>query len=345
MNYPVRFRNSSGFTLVELLVVIAIIGILVALLLPAVQAARESARRTQCMNQMRQLTLAVQNCHDAHKKIPHAGGWFPKNGIVDLDELRCGPPDEVTAYPANKYGLKVGVTPPNYSSVFCFLLPFMEEEAKLTKLNRGTTQGQQFSREAAGIKGVLCPTDPSDDEKDGLVASGSGPNDVLGVASYAANVQAFAHACLTATERAKLSSVPSEIPARAHRKIPNHFPDGTTKTILFGERYSICPDYNGGRNAWMGTFQVPPYDPVFGAPYNNFYLTSTVFPYKPKFPLPQDAPALAACNSNVLQAPHPGVMNVGMADGSVRGLGMGITQDMWTILIYVNDNNTPTEDW
>jgi prepilin-type processing-associated H-X9-DG protein len=100
-----------------------------------------------------------------------------------------------------------------------------------------------------------------------------------------------------------------------------------------------------GRDAWLGTFQVPPYDPVFGTPYNNFFLTSTVFPNKPKFPLPQDAPALAACNSNVLQAPHPGVMNVAMADGSVLGLSMGINQDTWTMLIYVNDSNSITENY
>jgi len=127
-------RRSSGFTLVELLVVIAIIGILVALLLPAVQAAREAARRMSCTNKLKQIGIAMHNHHDTY-------GYFPTGGDLPWPVITNYVDSNGTPFGSQKQGLG-----------WCFqILPYMEQQAVHDLRS-------QPALESVVIEGYLCPS-------------------------------------------------------------------------------------------------------------------------------------------------------------------------------------------
>lgn len=127
-----RMQKRPGFTLVELLVVIAIIGILVGLLLPAVQAAREAARRAQCMNNVRQIGLALTNYESAYKRFP--SGW------VDWKQT----------------------TKPGWSMSQA-ILPFMEQSNLYSRLDTNFAIDSTVNRPflETVIPSFICPSDPA----------------------------------------------------------------------------------------------------------------------------------------------------------------------------------------
>jgi prepilin-type N-terminal cleavage/methylation domain-containing protein/prepilin-type processing-associated H-X9-DG protein len=333
-----------AFTLVELLVVIAIIGILVALLLPAVQAAREASRRSQCNNNMKQVGIAAQHYHDAIRNFPSAG-------------LNYG---AVQGAPVLAYNNIMN------TSGFVLLLPYMELSTFYDRFNKNvaacsstytnggpgtpgypiagapamnpTTSGNDVIM-SSSIQILICPSDlgkkevatgaqfgiTGTDTLQGIKTSyefSTKPNDELQYPNgwqrwYAANVNASGQPFTIYRALFGMNS----------NSTTAHILDGTSSTVAFIE--SPFDVYNGGGNAWgyraWVMYGVTLYDNRTGFPMQPFCGSQTIncwaygsavnAAYIPKTYQPGRVASWGMAGSL-----HPGGCHVGLADGSVRFL-------------------------
>jgi prepilin-type N-terminal cleavage/methylation domain-containing protein len=211
------FRRA--FTLVELLVVIAIIGVLVALLLPAVQAARESARRTKCQNNLRQIGLALHNHESTKGALPEAS--------IDLDSAA----PSTLPFPAPK-----GDRAPR--SVHFLLLPYAEQLNLQVKFDYNADWRQPVNRQLAAtpIPMYVCPTVPVANRTRSFTTEAEyGGGTVTG---YVTDYKVFCRVRSTVNTTTMLSSVNSSWSASMRPNILTRLAqitDGTSNTLAFME--------------------------------------------------------------------------------------------------------------
>lgn len=309
--------SRRGFTLVELLVVIAIIGILVALLLPAVQAAREAARRTQCTNNLKQVSLAVHNYHDTYKVLPPQYGASPTN---------------------------TG----NFGTLFFHILPFVEQnntfQASSTTGGSFTTYwGLPFTKNAntcdlrmSGIEGTILPgmMCPSDETADGVNSNWGWSG-----ASYGSNFRVFGN-IQDATAASVSDGVTSpNIAAWQGRKSLASVTDGTSSTLAFAEKMGQCnssPGAPDGGNMWTRWDWLDFWQPTFAA-----FITGPGSRFQAS---PRPTRNGGNCNPRLSQAPHAaGTMNAGLCDGSVRSLSGSMDGNTWWAICTPNAGDIPGE--
>jgi prepilin-type N-terminal cleavage/methylation domain-containing protein len=216
-------RRQRAFTLVELLVVIAIIGVLVSLLLPAVQAAREAGRRTQCLNNLKQIGLAVHNYHDTYKVSPpsHTGG-APSN---------------------DKYG-----------TFFVVILPFIEQQNLFNQFDLKQTWDAGPNPAAAASDGArlsawVCPSRRSHGELSDAEAQVGATGDYA-VVSVPAPGEAYQHQYLGADVLWGMLIGAERNGVRYKGRIGfQKVTDGLSNTLMIGEKHIHVNEMNkGGSN-------------------------------------------------------------------------------------------------
>jgi prepilin-type N-terminal cleavage/methylation domain-containing protein len=329
-------RRSRGFTLVELLVVIAIIGILIALLLPAVQAAREAARRMQCSNNLKQIGLALHNYHATYHCFPIGS----RSGPV--------PPTNLTGS--------------NWRSA---ILPYLEQEPLYKRLNfvGGSFCGSSSSGyTASGGNEVLlglaldvyrCPSSTVDPQ---VNAPGS-LNDLkcqmhhyVGISGAMPDPAGRPNVCKQSMRGVVCSTgllVPNEIRGVRHAS------DGTSNTLIVSEQSGlvnlavISSNYGGG---WCGVGHgwYPPYTidslPGPAAPSDpnsapNFYhcgLTVVRWAINSQTPTVCSSSQTYETNT-ILNSFHPGGVQGVLADGSVRLITENIDMETLRRLCAADD--------
>jgi len=293
-------RAARGFTLVELLVVIAIIGLLVALLLPAVQAAREAARRSQCTNNLKQAGLALLNHHDA-KRV------FPKGTYNVIDD-----PSE---------------TPQNRRSWMQDLLPFMEEDAlyqQFVPYMKAGGSALGFPQNITVVPTLMCPSEPLNPKLKTFNGGGGTGNGVTGSQGFSGNVVACAGSGYLnpggSANSIKPKLVNGLLFAKSGIRIKDVV-DGASHTALTGE-IILSPDEKD--NDIRGRY----YNPTHGG-----VLFTTLYTPNPSVPdrvnwcsanpvreapcIPSQGPDLGNLYMS-LRSYHSGGVNMGLADGSVR---------------------------
>lgn len=285
---PLPAIACRGFTLVELLVVIAIIGILIALLLPAVQFARAAARRVQCKSQLHQLAIASHTYHDALKSFPSGLAIWPT------------PPGQQN--------------PPQFRSVslFVLLLPQLEHgplAAQWDYKDPRTNAAQ--GRTAALLPVLLCPSDLITEKVITQFPNFNPAGDRYAMTSYGGigGIQSFHQSRATldgvffASSRTTMASIT----------------DGTSQTVLFSERLHMDVLYDANAATRTKIVQWGTWAPSSGAAGIGDVTLGTLVPINYRHPGNQAVNnALEDRRVTAMGSGHRGGCNVALADGSVR---------------------------
>ncbi len=229
-----RGPADCGFTLIELLVVIAIIGILVGLLLPAVQQIREAARRTECSNNLRQLAIATLHYESARKVLPP--GWTEPGGSTPLASFRWGWSSYILPHMDgqnlyNAYGLRDN--------------PLWMDVTNSPPDDRYFDSATGYSVLDAIVTTFICPSDPLADVNPNVeIQSGNRGSFNVQKMNYGGSCGVDAFVCTPLGALGPATGVFNINSAFGMR----HIPDGTSQTVLFGERGGTWHETNNTPN-------------------------------------------------------------------------------------------------